>query len=231
MDDALYKLLKRVAIILTIAWIGWTLYDSNLRETSPGAHEIFAATKLLEDGQYEEALLAYEKALQVDPDNIGLLRGKAQALMRMGIEEEFSSHQLTKDGKENEAYKATEQSVKHFHMALALYNKAIYREESLGITESNQDVLGISYANRGILKDQMGDYPGALADYDKSMELEPEVKEGPGFMTRFMRNQPEKPPTVADRAHYLRQQLAKPETERLMNLPEEDAKQRSYKMD
>jgi hypothetical protein len=53
--------------------------------------------------------------------------------------------------------------------------------------------------------------------------------EGPNWLTRFLRLQPEKPPSVVDRAAYLRQELAKPESERLLRVPEEDAKQRSYK--
>ena len=106
------------------------------------------------------------------------------------------------------------------HSALLTYDEAIRRAPEVGVT----------YANRGILKDRMGDYRGALEDYEKALELEPEVAEGPGFLTRFMRKQAEKPPTVSDRARYLREQLAKPETERLLSLPEKDEEQRPYKL-
>ncbi|MCP4699686.1 MAG: hypothetical protein GY862_22975, partial [Gammaproteobacteria bacterium] len=47
---------------------------------------------------------------------------------------------------------------------------------------------------------------------------------------RFLRNQAEKPPTIADRARYLRKQQAKPAAERLLRQPDEDKKQRPYKM-
>jgi len=106
------------------------------------------------------------------------------------------------------------------HPALLAYDEAIQRAPEVGVT----------YANRAILKDRMGDYRGALEDYEKALELEPEVAEGPGFLTRFLRKQTEKPPTVADRARYLRAQLAKPETERLLRLPEKDEQQRPYKL-
>jgi tetratricopeptide (TPR) repeat protein len=89
----------------------------------------------------------------------------------------------------------------------------------------------VTYANRGILKDRMGDYRGALSDYEKSLQLAPELSEGPGFLTRFMRNQAEPPPSVADRARYLRQQLEKPAAERVLQRPEEDMKQRAYRLD
>ena len=103
--------------------------------------------------------------------------------------------------------------------ALAIFNEVIYREPD----------FAPSYANRGILHDRMGHYHEAIADYEKSMQLDAEMVEGPNWLTRFLRLQPEKPPTVADRAAYLKQELAKPESERLLRVPEEDEKQRSYK--
>jgi hypothetical protein len=49
-------------------------------------------------------------------------------------------------------------------------------------------------------------------------------------LTRFLRNQAERPPTIADRAAYLRAELAKPEGERRLRVPEVDARQRPYKL-
>jgi tetratricopeptide (TPR) repeat protein len=103
--------------------------------------------------------------------------------------------------------------------ALAIFNEVIDREPG----------FAPSYAHRGILYDRMGNYQQAIADYEKSIELDAEMVEGPNWLTRFLRLQPEKPSTAAKRAAYLRQELAKPESERLLRVPEEDAKQRSYK--
>ena len=75
----------------------------------------------------------------------------------------------------------------------------------------------------------MGEYEKALADYEAALRLEPEVAEGPNWMTRFLRLQPDPPPSVADRAAYLRVQLALPTDQRLLRYPQEDEKQRSYK--
>lgn len=90
---------------------------------------------------------------------------------------------------------------------------------------------GASYANRGILHDRMGRHERALADYRKAMELDPELDEGPGWLTLFLRNQPDPPPTIGDRAEYLAEQLEKPPEERLLRVPEEDAEQESYRRD
>ncbi len=193
MDDKLYKMLVRIALAITLVWVGFSLYDGFLEESVPGAHSVQAAAKHLEDGRNEDALREYESQLKDNPDNIYAMRGKAQALMQMGNSDQ----------------------------ALEIYNHVINKEPDFGVT----------YANRGILRDRMGDYEGALVDYEMALKLAPETAEGPGLLTRFLRKQPEKPPTVLERAKYLREQLAKPESERVLRMPEKDAKQRPYKIE
>lgn len=192
MDDSLYKFLKYTAITLTIAWVGWSIYDSFLKGSMPGDDTYLAANKYFEDGQYEQALKEYDLALQADPNHIHALRGKARTLMQLNKYDE----------------------------ALQVFNEAIAHEPDFAGT----------YANRGILYDRMGQYQKAVEDYERALSMDPELAEGPNWLTRFLRLQPEKPPTIADRAHYLKQELAKPESERLLRLPGEDEKQRSYKM-
>jgi len=110
--------------------------------------------------------------------------------------------------------------LKRYDEALALFNQAIEQAPDFAPT----------YANRGILHDRMGRYKEALRDYEKALELMPELADGPNWMTRFLRLQPEKPPTIDDRARYLKEQLALPEEERKLRDPEQDEQQRSYKM-
>lgn len=104
--------------------------------------------------------------------------------------------------------------------ALAVFNEAISREPDFAAT----------YANRGILYDRMGRYRKAMADYETALRLDPKIADGPSWITRFLRNQPEKPPTITDRLAYLRAQLALPESQRRLSAPEIDAKQRPYQM-
>jgi tetratricopeptide (TPR) repeat protein len=85
-----------------------------------------------------------------------------------------------------------------------------------------------AYANRGILHDRLGLYEHAIADYERALALDPEVAEGPHWLTRFLRNQAERPPTIADRLGYLEAELAKPPEARELRMPELDAEQRPY---
>ncbi len=192
MDDRTYKLLVRIAVVMGLAWVGWTVYDGFFAHTEPHAQQFNAADRFFQDGLYEDALAEYQQILIADRDNLRALGGKAQTLMQLGRNAE----------------------------ALDLLDQLIVRKPE----------FAPAYVSRGILKDRMGDYQGALEDYDRSLSLDAEVAEGPGLLTRFLRNQADKPPTVADRAQYIREQLAKPESERLLRIPKEDAKQRSYKM-
>lgn len=202
MHERTYRLIKGVAVLMVGAWIAWSLYDWLIAERHPYQRELSAAARYLEDGRPEDALTEYDGILNQDPGNAFALRGRAQSLLQLGRSDE----------------------------ALGEYDRAIRREHEAGIDEGNRTVLGVLYAQRGILKDRMGDYPGAVADYQQAMALEPETAEGPGWLTRFLRNQPDTPPTIAERARYLRDQLAKPEDERLLRVPEQDTAQRSYTM-
>lgn len=91
------------------------------------------------------------------------------------------------------------------------------------------DHFAVAFANRGILNDKTGRYEDAVEDYRKAIALNPELAEGPGWLWRFLRNIPEKPPSIADRADYIESQLKKPASERLLRVPEIDKQQRMYK--
>ena len=191
MDDRLYKFLKWTAVIMTIAWVGWSIYDSSIAPRNPGDLPYLDANTLFEDGEYDRALEKYDEALDIDPNHLFALRGRARTLMQLG---------------------RTPQALDAFNTAISLAPE-----------------FGATYANRGILHDRMGRYQKAIADYERALELDSELAEGPHWLTRFLRNQPEKPPGIAERAAYLRAQLAKPENERLLRIPEKDEEQRSYK--
>lgn len=227
MDEKRYRLLTRTAIACTVLWVGWALFDAGLIDLEPGAYELDAARKNLEDGHYEEALAQYKAVYDTDSENLGALRGMAQALMQLGAKAE----QLLAQAEAQGASKATARAAAYYARAMTCYNAAIKGEEEREMTPLRQRILGVAYANRGILRDRMGDYSGALSDYGESMRLEPEVAEGPGFLIRFMRNQAEKPPTIADRARYLRAELGKPEGKRLLRMQAVDSQQRAYSID
>lgn len=191
MDKGLYRFLVWTAAVLTLAWVGWSIYDSMIAPRNPGDLAYLEGNNLFEDGHYERALQKYDEALNEDRNHIHAMRGRAQSLMQLG------------------------QSTQ----ALTAFNTAIALTPEFGAT----------YANRGVLHDRMGRYEKAIEDYERALALDPELVEGPHWLTRFLRNQPQKPPGVAERAAYLREELAKPEGERLLRVPELDAEQRSYK--
>ncbi len=192
MDDRIYRLLMGIAITLTVAWVGWTVYTSLIVERTPGDNAYLAGNAYFEDGRYEEALREYGAALTANPDHQHANRGKALSLMQLGQN----------------------------YSALIAFNEIIAREPQ----------LAANYANRGVLQDRMGNYAEAVEDYEKAVQLDPEIADGPHWLTRFLRNQAERPPTIADRASYIRQELAKPAAERVLRVPQEDDRQRPYKL-
>ena len=191
MDKSLYRFLKWTAIVLTVAWVGWSFYDSMISPRNPGDLAYLEANNLFEDGEYQRALVKYEEALSEAPNHKSAMHGRAWSLMQLGQSSQ----------------------------ALSAFNTVI----------SLDPESAAAYANRGILHDRMGRYQQAIEDYERGLALDPELADGPHWLTRFLRNQPQRPPGIGERAAYVRQELAKPESERLLRVPELDAEQRSYK--
>jgi len=200
MDDRTTRILKVVAVVMAVAFVGWAVWERFVADPVPGDLAYHAGNTLFEDGFYERAAAEYREALDENPDHIHALRGLARSLHKMGEHDR----------------------------ALALYDEAIARAPARPQDEDVRAALAANHANRGILLDTMGRHQAALEDYDRALELDPEIAEGPHWLTRFLRNQPEPPPTIADRARYLRAELAKPEDQRVLRVPEEDARQRPY---
>ena len=113
-------------------------------------------------------------------------------------------------------------------LALMHQNRHEASLEAFGHALALDESLAVAYADRGILHDRMGRHDLALQDYRRALALDPKLADGPGWLWRFLRNIPERPPTIADRAAYLEAELRKPPEERLLRRPEIDAQQRMH---
>ncbi len=113
MDNPLHRFLTFTAVSLTVAWIGWTMYDSFFSPRNPGDEPYLAAEKFFEDNYYEKALISYEEALKESPRHIYAMRGKARSLMQLG----------------------------RSHDALNLYDEAIAYEPDFAPSYANRGIL------------------------------------------------------------------------------------------
>ena len=187
--------------ILTVAGFSFWMGWRYLTPTQPGDFETRHGGQLLSDGQYEEAIERFDAALEVNPDHRGALQGRATAYLQL------------------ERYGEAEGE---FTYLIEFLEKTLEPDDATG-----RGVLYSAYANRANIKDRQARYEEALEDYIKAIEIDPELADGPGIVDHILYYD-RKPSNVLLRANYLYEQLQLPEEERLLRIPEIDAKQRLY---
>ncbi len=88
-------------------------------------------------------------------------------------------------------------------------------------------MLAAAYANRGIIRDRLGDHEAALADYVRALHTDAGCSRKPALFDRIIYGY--RPPPCATGAIYLAEQLQLPEDQRVMLIPERTPRQRMYK--
>jgi tetratricopeptide (TPR) repeat protein len=170
-------------------------------DTPPGDYEVRQGDIHLGADEWEEALADFDRALEAQPDHRGALMGRALVFLNTGRDREAEAALLY----------------------LIDYLTGTLEQSDL----TGRGTLAAAHANLGILYDRQGRYEDAIRHYDLAMQVDEETVDGPGIMHRILYEA--RPSTVADRASYLREQLALPEEERLLRVPEIDERQRMYK--
>jgi tetratricopeptide (TPR) repeat protein len=196
----------RFAVLLSVAGLAfftlWSVARPYLFDAPPGDYEVRQGDILLTDGEYEQAIERFDAALAVSPEHRGALMGKAIAYLQ-------SDRRVEADAA--------------FTHLIEVLSRTLAPDDATG-----RGVLSGAYANRGILHDRLGRYEAALADYERALAIDPGAIEGPTLFHRILYGNTH-PATVRNRSEYLRRQLALPESERLLRVPQIDARQRMYK--
>lgn len=199
---SLHRAALPVAVAVLVVCSVLAIAKPYLFDAPPGDYQTRQGDILLGDGHWDEAIERFDAALAVSPGHRGALMGKAIALLQGG---------------RNDAAEA------QFGALIAELQGSLAADDVTG-----RGVLAGAYANRGILRDREGHYEAALADYRQALAIDAEAVEGPGLMHRILYGNT-RPSTVRERAAYLERQLALPENQRLLHVPELDALQRMYK--
>ena len=189
-------LMAIATLVLPLIWISWDYLTP-----PPGDFETREGDIHLSTGEFEEAIEDFDAALVVEPGHYGAMMGRAVALLQLGRMDEAEAA---------------------FHDLIAFLAGA---ERSDNLNE--RGVLAAAHANLGILLDRQGRYEEALVAYDRALRIDAEAVEGPGVSYQILHDP--QPATVANRAAYLAEQLALPEDERLLAVPELDDRQRMFR--
>lgn len=193
-------------VLLMVALIVVTMVGSHFYEATfqrpPGDFEVQMGDNRLSEGKYEEALEQFDAALRVSPDHRGALMGRSIAYIQ------------------TERYP---EAIAELTYLINFLKGALEDDDSTGWA-----TLAGAYANRGIVHDRTGRYQKALDDYIQALKTDAEAVDEPGVIHKILYADPN-PSSVRKRAQYIYEQLQKPAGERLMRVPEIDAKQRMRK--
>lgn len=199
------RILRRYVILVALVTFAMFTVSAVVRqftETPPGDYQVRWGDLRLSELKFEEALEAFNTALEQAPHHRGAMMGRAIVFL------------------ETEQYAEAE---------AAFTDLINYLTENLEADDpTGTAVLAGAYANRGILYDRTDRPEQALADYQQAIKIDEEAVKGPNIFHRILYGN-SRPATIAKRAEYLATQLALPEEERFLRDPERDAVQRMYK--
>ncbi len=199
------RVIRRFIILMGIATFGmftfWAVFKSYVGAPD-GDYEVRQGDILLGDGKYDAAIERFDAALAVSPDHRGALMGRALVYLQ------------------SDRYVDAEAE---FTYLIKYLERTLEADDITGFA-----VYAAAHTNRGILYDRTGRYEKALADYIQALKIDEGAVDGPGLIDRVIFGTP-RPATTRQRAIYLTEQLALPEDQRLLRIPEKDAEQRIYK--
>ncbi len=82
MSETTYRLLKWIAAIGVVAWIGFEIYR-HFAGLGPGDVAYIDGNSLFNDGQYARAVKYYQSALETKPDHLPALRALANSYIQL----------------------------------------------------------------------------------------------------------------------------------------------------
>ncbi len=201
------KVLRRFIVLMAfLTFGGFVFWDvvTGFINRPPGDYHTEVGDLRLRDGRFDEALAAFDRALDEAPDHRGALMGRALVF----IETERYEEAIGELGYLIERLEAT---------------LAAEPDDATG-----RGALAAAYANRGIVLDRLGRYQSALDDYVSALKVDAGTLDGPDIFQKLL-YAGDHVSTVRDRARYLYEQLQLPEDERVMSVPELDRQQFMYK--
>ena len=199
------RILRRYIILMAIATLAMFTVSAVVKqfaEAPPGDYQVRQGDLRLSELKFEEALTAFDTALEQAPHHRGAMMGRAIVFLQ----------------------------TERFAEAEAAFTELIdYLTQNLDADDpTGTAVLAGAYANRGILYDRTNRHEEALADYVQALRTDEGAIKGPNIFHRILYGN-SRPATIAKRAEYLAVQLALPEEERVLRAPKLDAAQRMHK--
>ena len=125
-------------------------------------------------GEYHKAIIAFDKAIELDPDLAIAYNNRGWSYLELGQYEQ--------------AITDCDEAIElDSSLALAYSNRGLayirLGQYEQGLSDCNKAIeldpdLALAYSNRGMAYIELGQYEQAIADFDKAVELDPSLQKG-----------------------------------------------------
>lgn len=196
--------IRRFIFLMFIAFAlagGTAIFYQSFFDNPPGDYETKRGSMYLSTSDYADALENFVEALRINPDHRGARMGRISVLIATE--------------RHDEAVAELDALIKFLRATLS------------GDDPTGQGTLAAAHANLGITHDKRGRHELALKNYIEALKIDEEAVKGPGLIDRILYDP--SPPTIRKRAEYLYKELQKPVDQRVLRMPEIDAKSRDHK--
>jgi DEAD/DEAH box helicase domain-containing protein len=138
--------------------------------------------ELFANGESEEAISFFERALEIKPEDAHLLQYKAMALEQNG------NHQMALEYYKQAHLIDSKNEDLIYHLAISLYNNKEYLEAKLLLTDiiKSNPRSDQAWYLLGVILQAQNDVPGAIQFYSKALSLNPDHEEASESLRKLL---------------------------------------------
>ena len=148
------------------------------RNTDKTAFTIRLGDEARRDGKFDEAIVNYDKALELDPNNGNVFNNRALAYKALGLQYKKQGEKFKQEKNEEEAVKSFAESNKNYDKAIEDFTRAILADENASTRYFNRGICHYEKPTNNNLEQSKANGNKAIEDFTQAIFKNPDYKDG-----------------------------------------------------